>query len=103
MITQLQLKNFTAFTELAIDFSPGINIIIGGAGNDTLDGGAGSDTLYGGDGNDILVARADGSHNYYYGDAGFDLIDGFFLSSIDSSGMIGLGSNQSARMTCPIS
>lgn len=29
MITQLQLKNFTAFTELAIDFSPGINIIIG--------------------------------------------------------------------------
>lgn len=29
MITQLQLKNFTAFTELAIDFSPSINIIIG--------------------------------------------------------------------------
>lgn len=29
MITQLQLNNFTAFTELAIDFSPGINIIIG--------------------------------------------------------------------------
>lgn len=29
MITHLQLKNFTAFTELAIDFSPGINIIIG--------------------------------------------------------------------------
>ena len=29
MINQLQLKNFTAFTELAIDFSPGINIIIG--------------------------------------------------------------------------
>ncbi|SIS21648.1 AAA domain-containing protein, putative AbiEii toxin, Type IV TA system [Aquipseudomonas alcaligenes] len=29
MITNLQLKNFTAFTDLAIDFSPGINIIIG--------------------------------------------------------------------------
>ncbi|WP_285318550.1 AAA family ATPase [Stenotrophomonas maltophilia group sp. Smal35] len=29
MITHLQLKNFTAFTELAIDFSPGINIVIG--------------------------------------------------------------------------
>lgn len=29
MITQLQLKNFTAFAELSIDFSPGINIIIG--------------------------------------------------------------------------
>jgi predicted ATPase len=29
MITHLQLKNFTAFTALAIDFSPGINIIIG--------------------------------------------------------------------------
>lgn len=29
MITQLQLKNFTAFTELVIDFSPGINIVIG--------------------------------------------------------------------------
>ena len=29
MITHLQLMNFTAFTELAIDFSPGINIIIG--------------------------------------------------------------------------
>jgi len=29
MITRLHLKNFTAFTELTIDFSPGINIIIG--------------------------------------------------------------------------
>jgi Recombinational DNA repair ATPase (RecF pathway) len=29
MITHLQLKNFTAFIELTIDFSPGINIIIG--------------------------------------------------------------------------
>jgi predicted ATPase len=29
MITNLQLKNFTAFVELSIDFSPGINIIIG--------------------------------------------------------------------------
>lgn len=29
MITNLELKNFTAFTDLAIDFSPGINIIIG--------------------------------------------------------------------------
>lgn len=38
MISQLQLKNFTAFTELAIDFSPGINIIIGenGAGRAQL-------------------------------------------------------------------
>src|SRR5690554_184012 len=29
MITNLKLKNFTAFTDLAIDFSPGINIVIG--------------------------------------------------------------------------
>jgi energy-coupling factor transporter ATP-binding protein EcfA2 len=29
MIRQLQLKNFTAFSELVIDFSPGINIVIG--------------------------------------------------------------------------
>lgn len=29
MIAKLQIKNFTAFTELTIDFSPGINIIIG--------------------------------------------------------------------------
>lgn len=29
MITHLTLKNFVAFTDLAIDFSPGINIIIG--------------------------------------------------------------------------
>ena len=29
MITNLQFNNFTAFSELAIDFSPGINIIIG--------------------------------------------------------------------------
>ena len=35
MITQLQLKNFTVFTELAIDFSPGINIIIGENGTGT--------------------------------------------------------------------
>lgn len=29
MITHMQLKNFAAFTDLAIDFSPGVNIIIG--------------------------------------------------------------------------
>ncbi|MBN8486521.1 MAG: AAA family ATPase [Burkholderiales bacterium] len=29
MITQLLLKNFTAFTDLTVDFSPGINIVIG--------------------------------------------------------------------------
>lgn len=29
MITNLQLKNFTAFTDLVIDFSPGINIVLG--------------------------------------------------------------------------
>lgn len=29
MITQLTLKNFTAFTALTLDFSPGINIVIG--------------------------------------------------------------------------
>lgn len=29
MITQIKLKSFAAFTELDIDFSPGINIIIG--------------------------------------------------------------------------
>ena len=35
MITQLKLKSFAAFTALDIDFSPGINIIIGenGTGN----------------------------------------------------------------------
>ena len=29
MITHLTLKNFVVFTDLSIDFSPGINIIIG--------------------------------------------------------------------------
>lgn len=29
MITRLHLKNFTAFSDLTIDFSPGINIVIG--------------------------------------------------------------------------
>ncbi|HBO7921134.1 TPA: AAA family ATPase [Pseudomonas aeruginosa] len=29
MITNLQLKNFIAFTDLAIDFTPGINIVLG--------------------------------------------------------------------------
>lgn len=33
MITRLELKNFTAFTDLAIDFSPKINVIIGENGN----------------------------------------------------------------------
>lgn len=33
MITQLALKNFTAFSDLAIDFSPKINVIIGENGN----------------------------------------------------------------------
>lgn len=29
MITKLQLKNFTAFADLSIEFSPGVNIVIG--------------------------------------------------------------------------
>lgn len=29
MIANLHIKNFAASTELAIDFSPGINIVIG--------------------------------------------------------------------------
>ncbi|MDF3201944.1 AAA family ATPase [Pseudomonas sp. 1912-s] len=33
MITRLELTNFTAFTDLAIDFSPKINVIIGENGN----------------------------------------------------------------------
>ena len=33
MITRLELKKFTAFTDLAIDFSPKINVIIGENGN----------------------------------------------------------------------
>ena len=35
MISKLHLKNFIAFTDLSIDFSPGINIVIGknGTGN----------------------------------------------------------------------
>ena len=38
MIKKLNLKNFAAFTDLAIDFSPGINIIIGenGTGKNQL-------------------------------------------------------------------
>ena len=37
MITNLQLKNFTAFSELTIDFSPGINIIIGNEVGDEIE------------------------------------------------------------------
>ena len=33
MITRLELKKFTAFTDLSIDFSPKINVIIGENGN----------------------------------------------------------------------
>lgn len=33
MISRLEVKNFTAFTDLAIDFSPKINVIIGENGN----------------------------------------------------------------------
>ncbi|MDP2983851.1 MAG: AAA family ATPase [Candidatus Latescibacter sp.] len=29
MINRLELKNFTAFDELLMDFSPGVNLIIG--------------------------------------------------------------------------
>jgi AAA15 family ATPase/GTPase len=32
MITSLEVKNFTVFRDLKIDFSPRINIIIGGNG-----------------------------------------------------------------------
>ena len=36
MISSLRLKNFVAFTEMTIEFSPGINIIIG---ENSRDGG----------------------------------------------------------------
>lgn len=35
MITNLQLKNFTAFADLTIEFSPGINIVTGENGSGT--------------------------------------------------------------------
>lgn len=34
MITQLHLKSFTTFSGIAIDFSPGINIVIGENGTE---------------------------------------------------------------------
>ncbi|WP_338824485.1 hypothetical protein [Bradyrhizobium septentrionale] len=46
--------------------------LYGGSGNDSLRSGSGSDTLDGGDGNDDMEGQ--GSHGFYYGGAGDDLI-----------------------------
>ena len=60
-----------------------INIIYGGAGNDTITGGdnadhlqgdAGNDTINGGAGNDIIYTTASGGTDTIYGDSGADLL-----------------------------
>ncbi|MDC1347362.1 Ig-like domain-containing protein, partial [Glaciecola sp.] len=47
----------------------------GGAGDDTLVDGSGSDYLYGGEGNDVFVFNTSNQRDYFYGEAGIDLID----------------------------
>jgi Ca2+-binding RTX toxin-like protein len=59
----------------SISGNAGNDSLLGEAGNDTLDGGLGQDTLIGGNGNDTFMGVADTLADYYYGDAGFDLID----------------------------
>jgi Ca2+-binding RTX toxin-like protein len=58
-----------------ISGNAGNDSLLGEAGNDTLDGGLGQDTLYGGAGDDVFMGVADTLADYYYGDAGFDVID----------------------------
>jgi Ca2+-binding RTX toxin-like protein len=50
-----------------------VEIIKGGAGNDTLTGGANADTIYGGPGNDTIAGG--GGADILYGDAGNDTFD----------------------------
>jgi len=50
------------------------NLIMAGAGDDTIDGGAGPDVLYGEAGDDTITGGADGDE--LYGGAGADVLDG---------------------------
>jgi Ca2+-binding RTX toxin-like protein len=52
----------------------GNDILYGYAGNDTMDGGAGSDSLYGGVGNDTLTGGA--GDDFLYGEDGNDTLGG---------------------------
>jgi Ca2+-binding RTX toxin-like protein len=55
------------------DVATDVEIVKGGAGDDTLAGGAGNETLYGGAGNDTLTGGA--GNDTLFGDAGDDLFD----------------------------
>jgi Ca2+-binding RTX toxin-like protein len=50
------------------------NVIIGAAGNDTLDGGLGADTLYGGAGNDTFIVDSGSDVVIEYASEGIDLV-----------------------------
>ncbi|WP_431323469.1 M10 family metallopeptidase C-terminal domain-containing protein [Rhizobium sp. YTU87027] len=54
-IANVENLTFTGSGDFAGTGNGLVNIITGGAGNDTLDGGAGADTLIGGAGNDVYI------------------------------------------------
>jgi len=58
-----------------VDGLAGSDEIYGAQGNDTLQGGVGVDLIYGGDGNDTLI-DTDGVMNSLFGEAGNDILTG---------------------------
>jgi Ca2+-binding RTX toxin-like protein len=58
----------------ADNLRPGIEIVLGGAGNDTITGGAGDDALHGGPGNDVIKGGA--GNDLLVGDTGSDNLAG---------------------------
>ena len=58
----------------SLDGEDGADLLFGGEGDDTLTGGAGDDFVYGGDGNDTLVAGHGNGHDFYDGGADTDTV-----------------------------
>jgi Ca2+-binding RTX toxin-like protein len=61
-----------------------VNILIGGAGNDTISGGGGNDTISGGAGDDKISGGA--GNNTLSGGAGNDafIFESFLLDKVDT-------------------
>src|SRR5450432_3954212 len=61
-------SQLTSAQSISMTGSAGVNILTGGAGNDTIDGGGGADILFGGAGDDAIVYR--GTENSIDGGTG---------------------------------
>lgn len=81
-----------------IDGLAGDDVICGLAGNDVIDGGGDQDVLFGGPGNDTL--RGDGDADALFGDSGDDVLDGGPGTDSCTPGNTGESAGDAAPQNC---